>query len=85
MSEIHVECRDLLRSLSDYVDGELDEALCAAIEQHMAECDNCRIVVDTLRKTVTLYHALSQEPTPLPQEVQQRLFRALEGQLQEHG
>lgn len=85
MSEIHMECRDLLRLLSDYVDGELEESLCAAIEQHMAECGHCRIVVDTLRKTVKLYHALSQEPTPLPQNVQERLLRALEDQLQKHG
>ncbi len=85
MSEIHIECRDLLRSLSDYIDGELDEVLRATIEQHMAECGHCRIVVDTLRKTVLLYHALSQAPMPLPPDVQERLFRALEDQLQEHG
>lgn len=80
-----MECRDLLRLLSDYVDGELDEALCAAIEQHMAACGNCRVVVDTLRKTVMLYHALSQEPTPLPQDMQERLVRVLRDPPQKHG
>lgn len=84
MSALHLECRDLLRSLSEYVDGELDESLCAALEQHMAECDHCRIVVDTLRKTVMLYHEISRESTPLPQEIQERLFRALATLSPEH-
>jgi len=31
-------CRDWLGSLSDFVDGELQDALCAEIERHMADC-----------------------------------------------
>ncbi len=81
MSEIHMECRELLGLLSDYVDGELDPELCAAIERHMAECNPCQVVVDTLRKTVTLYHELSAETAPLPKEVQERLLRALQQNL----
>ncbi len=72
----HGNCRQLLGSLSEYIDGELDEALCVEIETHMADCENCRVVVDTLRKTVLLYHALPQET--LPEAVEQRLFRRLE-------
>ncbi len=72
----HGECRELLRDLSDYVDGDLDETLCIEIEHHMAECDNCRVVVDTLRKTVLLYHALP--PEPMPGEVETRLLKCLE-------
>ena len=51
-------CRDLLGQLSDYVDGDLDQDLCRALEAHMAGCDNCRTVVDTLSETVHLFHAL---------------------------
>ena len=72
----HGECRKLLKDLSDYVDGELDEALCVEIERHMEECDNCRVVVDTLRKTVLLYHNLP--PEPMPVDVEARLFRRLD-------
>ena len=72
----HGECRELLKDLSDYVDGDLDETLCIEIEHHMAECDNCRVVVDTLRKTVLLYHALP--PEPMPWEVETRLLKCLE-------
>jgi len=51
--------------------------LCARIERHMEGCENCRIVVDTLRKTVYLYRE-SVEPPSVPSDVRQRLFRSLD-------
>ena len=73
----HQSCRQLLRSLSDYLDGTLDESLCAEIEKHMGECERCQIVIDTLRKTVELYHTM--EPAPaVPEDVRSRLFARLD-------
>jgi anti-sigma factor (TIGR02949 family) len=73
----HEECRQLLNSLSDYVDGDLPQELCDEIELHMKDCENCRIVVDTLSKTVSLYRTTSA-PTPVPEDVRQRLFHRLD-------
>jgi predicted anti-sigma-YlaC factor YlaD len=70
-------CRSLLKSLSDYVDGTLGEQLCDDIERHLANCEDCRIVVDTLRKTIYLVHANS-EPKPVPADVRKRLFHHLD-------
>lgn len=70
-------CRELLQSLSDYVDGELEEALCAEIERHLGACEDCRIVVDTLRKTIYLYKTAA-EPAEMPAEVRARLYRRLD-------
>jgi anti-sigma factor RsiW len=70
-------CRQLLASLSDYVDGDLPQGLCDAIEKHMSECENCRIVVDTLRKTVYLYQATSASEG-VPPDVRQRLYHRLD-------
>jgi anti-sigma factor RsiW len=70
-------CHNLLESLSDYVDGELSEMLCLELERHLSECENCRIVVDTLQKTIDLYHA-DRVPEPLPLDVRDRLFRRLD-------
>ena len=70
-----VECRDHLNCLSDYVDGELDPDLCAEIERHMAECGDCRIVVDTLRKTVSLYRSYGHET--IPEATKDRLYAVL--------
>ena len=69
------ECQHLLGQLSDYVDGELEQTMCEEIERHLADCQNCRVVVDTLSKTVALYRAQGQYP--LPGDVQERLYRVL--------
>ena len=72
----HMNCRQLLGSLSEYVDGELDDELCNVLEQHLEDCENCRIVVDTLRKTVYLYHESTQDET-IPTDIRTRLYRSL--------
>jgi len=73
----HEDCRQLLDSLSGYHDGEIPQALCDEIEEHMKNCDNCRIVVDTLGKTISLYQTTSEEIT-VPDDVRQRLFHRLD-------
>lgn len=69
-------CHRLLESLSEYIDGSLSESFCSEIEHHLEECENCQVVVDTLRKTVYLYHAASTPPE-VPSDVRKRLFRKL--------
>ena len=56
------DCHELLITLSDYVDGDLDPQICAQIEAHIDGCTNCRMVVETLKGTITLYHALPEKP-----------------------
>jgi len=75
MSE-HLNCGEMLYGLSDYIDGEAKEAICAAIEAHMAECPDCRIMVDTLRQTIHLYRQQEQQ-LDLPEDVRTRLFYTL--------
>lgn len=70
-------CRHLLASLSDYVDGDLGEELCQEIERHLEGCDNCRIVIDTLRKTIYLYNVTAIPPS-VPEDVRERLYHRLE-------
>lgn len=71
-----VNCRHLLGDLSDYLDGQAPEAICAEIERHMAGCEDCRVVVDTLHKTVLLYRGLPQPS--LPESAREQLYRALD-------
>lgn len=76
MTQQKSSCHELISSLSDFIDGELEAELCAKIERHLAECQNCRIVVDTLRKTITLYQQTNLD-TEIPTEVRSRLFKRL--------
>jgi anti-sigma factor RsiW len=68
-------CKSLLGSLSDYVDGTAQEEICRELERHLSGCENCRVVVDTLKKTVYLYQ--SNSDTDLPMDVRERLFKRL--------
>ena len=70
-----MKCQDMLKLLGDYVDGQIDPTLCQEFEQHMSGCDACRVVVDTLHKTVTLYK--DDQVFELPADFQARLHRAL--------
>lgn len=76
---IHVHsssCRDLKAQLSSFIDGELDDAVCAEIERHLADCENCRIMIDTLKKTVVLYREAAEET--MPSDVHARLVKVLD-------
>ena len=66
-------CHRLLGSLSEYIDGALSESLCEEIERHMSGCEDCQIVVDTVRKTIDLVQ-ISCGPGKVPDEVRKRLF-----------
>ncbi len=76
MNDIHGTCQHLKSQLSAFIDGELDESICAEIEKHMAGCDNCRIVVDTLKKTIMLYREAPAEA--VPPDVHDRLVKVLD-------
>jgi anti-sigma factor (TIGR02949 family) len=78
MAKKEMNCNALLGSLSDYIDGELREELCREIEKHLAECEHCRVVVDTTRKTIYLVHASAKSDAPAPEDVRERLFRRLD-------
>jgi len=53
-------CEDLVRYLSDYLDGDLDEELSQAARDHLATCENCSVVLDSTQKTILLYQEQGQ-------------------------
>ena len=70
-------CQELLGQLNAFVDGDLVAELCHDLELHLADCADCRVVFDTLAKTITLYHTLDATPIALPADVEARLLRRL--------
>jgi predicted anti-sigma-YlaC factor YlaD len=73
-------CKHLLGDLSVYLDGESSAeswaSICAEIEEHMAGCEDCRVVIDTLGKTILLYRTMPQPD--MPAGVRERLYKALD-------
>ena len=70
------ECGHLLDELSLYLDGAASAAICAEIEHHMRDCEDCRVTVDTMEKTVYLYRNLPQPP--MPESLRRRLYKKLD-------
>jgi len=70
------DCRKLLAQMSEYIDGELPKDLCASLERHLADCPNCRVMFDSLTKTIKIYREDKEEP--LPDELKDKLHKALE-------
>jgi hypothetical protein len=50
-----MKCEELLRMLNDYVDGDIDPGICEEFQKHLTGCNPCKIVVDNIHKTITLY------------------------------
>jgi predicted anti-sigma-YlaC factor YlaD len=73
----HGNCEELLAQLNDYAAGELDAELCHTLNQHLAECPDCQVVLDTLTQTISLYRALHESPDVLPDDVEARLIQRL--------
>jgi len=68
-------CAELLALMNDYVDGDVKPALCRELEAHLARCKTCRVVLDNVKKTITLYR--NGKPCRLPAGFHQRLHKAL--------
>jgi hypothetical protein len=66
-----MQCREILSAVNEYLDEETESALCGALREHLAGCKTCRVVVDNLRQTITLYRAGRQ--VSFPRELHARL------------
>jgi len=64
-----------MAALNEYVEGSVDPAICEEFERHMAGCNPCQVVVDNIRKTITLYQA--GKACELPVGFRERLHSAL--------
>jgi anti-sigma factor RsiW len=76
-----MKCEELLKQLNEYVDGTIDPAICEEFEKHMAGCNPCQVVIDNIRKTITLYKA--GHPVELPVRFRQKLHASLRAKWKE--
>ena len=70
-----MDCNEVLEQLADYLDEEAREELCRAIAQHLDQCHDCKIYVDSVKKTIMLYQA--DRATDLPPAVTTQLQAVL--------
>lgn len=70
-----MKCEEMLAQLNEFVEGTIDPAICDEFERHMAGCNPCQVVVDNIRKTITLYQ--NGQPYELPLEFRTKLHSCL--------
>jgi len=67
-------CRELFERLSEYLDGELDPALCAEMDTHLGGCAPCEAFLESLRRTIAVVERL---PVPaIPPDLRRELIEA---------
>ena len=70
-----MNCRSVVRELSNYLDEAMDGDLRQSLEVHLEHCEDCHLLVDTTRKTIQIF--CNSEPLPLSENVRSRLHDAL--------
>ena len=58
------DCRAQLTELFAYLDGELSEERCQAIERHLSSCTCCGGLADGLRRAIAVCRASGRERLP---------------------
>ncbi len=68
--------KKIIDELCNYLGQDLNHPMCKELLQHVQECPDCRIYIDTIKMTVSLYRQKS-ENQPVPQKVTAQLFKKL--------
>jgi predicted anti-sigma-YlaC factor YlaD len=73
-----VDCQQVRDQLGEFLDDEALAEICTAIKRHLTVCPDCRVEVDTLRKTILLVHQDSKvEQIEVPAYARAQLLHAL--------
>ena len=78
-----MNCKGVIREISNYIDGELELPAKQELERHLEHCGECNLVVNQTRLTVEVF--CDSKPIELPGEVKSRLHDALRRKLGEKG
>ena len=71
-----VSCEEVWREVSNYLDGEVEPGLRAAMEEHFRGCKHCSAVLDGTRNVIQLYG--DERMLEVPLGFSRRLERRLE-------
>lgn len=75
-------CQEVLDQLWEYLDDEARAELTARINEHIGGCMHCKVEVDSLRQTISLYRCEESVGTPI--QLSDRLRAALQAAYREH-
>ena len=70
-----MNCKGVIRELSNYIDGDLDPVVKQELERHLDHCEDCTMIVDQTRKTIEIL--CDSQPIALSTDVRSRLHATL--------
>jgi anti-sigma factor RsiW len=75
-------CRELVRLVTDYLEGALSETDVGRFDAHLAKCDGCTTYLAQVRETIRITGTLTEES--LAQEARDELLAAFRTWKHEH-
>ena len=70
-----MNCKGVIRELSNYIDGDLDPVVKQELERHLEHCEDCTMIVDQTKKTIEIL--CGSQPVSISTDVRSRLHAAL--------
>lgn len=74
-----MNCKAVILEISNYIDRDIDAMLQHEFEAHLAECEECTLMVRQTRYTIEIF--CREEPADLDAASHQRLFEKLRSKL----
>lgn len=60
-----MNCKKALKHICENLDEDIKSDKCLEIKNHLDHCPDCKIYLDTLKKTVVLYKTYLNQPESL--------------------
>jgi predicted anti-sigma-YlaC factor YlaD len=69
--------KDVYKQICDFMGEDLDTPACKEVAEHLERCPNCKVYLDTVKKTVTICQETEKEEE-MSQDIKNRLFKILD-------
>ena len=76
-----MNCKGVIRELSNYIDGALDPSVIQELERHLGHCEDCKMLLDQTRKTIDIF--CDSKKVELTTEARSRIRTALKAKMSE--
>lgn len=70
-----MKCTEFLQELTDYLDGTTSTTLRDELDEHLHWCHDCRVVMNTTKKTIEIYR--DNKIYELPERLRVQLQQAI--------
>jgi predicted anti-sigma-YlaC factor YlaD len=64
------------KQICDFMGEDLDAPVCKEVAEHLENCPNCKVYLDTVKKTVTICQE-TEKDKEMPRDIKNRLFKVL--------